>query len=105
MRSQLWAAKPRGTSGGHGIETPLFDYLYFALWRAQHPGERFDLNDSVLKDLLNTSAQGSNIIAEASAKLRYSFDVASSRRGRSCLQLLDKGLAYLRNRDRKSLIE
>src|SRR5215469_3768462 len=69
MRSQLSAAKPRGAGGGRGIETPLFDYLYFALWRAQHPGERFDLNDSVLNDLLNTSAQGNYIVAEASAKI------------------------------------
>ena len=34
LRSRLWEAKPRGIGGGAGIETPLFDYLYFA------PGER-----------------------------------------------------------------
>ena len=99
MRSRLWAAKPRGTSGGHGIETPLFDYLYFALWRAQHPGERFDLSDSVLNDLLNTSTQGSNIIAEASAKLGTASSAAAG-----LVFLLDKGLASLRNRARKGLL-
>ena len=82
MRSRLWEAKLAGIAAGQGIETPLFDYLYFALWRAQHPGERFDLSDSVLKDLLNTSTQGSNIIAEASAKL------ASQQAGRSRYYLL-----------------
>ena len=99
MRSQLWAAKPRGKAGGHGIETPLFDYLYFALWRAQHPGERFDLSDSVLNDLLNTSTQGSNIIAEASAKLGTASSAAAG-----LVFLLDKGLASLRNRARKGLL-
>jgi hypothetical protein len=93
MRSQLRAAKHRGTSGGYGIETPLFDYLYFALWRAQHPGQRFDLSDSVLNDLLNTSTQGSNIIAEASAKLGAASSAATG-----LVFLLDKGLASLRNR-------
>jgi tetratricopeptide (TPR) repeat protein len=99
IRSQLWAAKPRGTPGGHGIETSLFDYLYFALWRAQHPGERFDLSDSVLKDLLNTSTQGSNIIAEASANLSTASSAVSG-----LVFLLDKGLASLRNRARKGLL-
>ena len=99
MRSQLWAAKPRGTPGGHGIETSLFDYLYFALWRAQHPGERFDLSDSVLKDLLNTSTQGSNIIAEASANLGTASSAAAG-----LVFLLDKGLAPLRNRARKGFL-
>jgi hypothetical protein len=28
LRCQLWDAR---------IETPLFDYLYFTLWRSQHP--------------------------------------------------------------------
>jgi hypothetical protein len=80
LRSRLWEAKTRETAGGRGIETPLFDYLYFALWRAQHPGERFDSSDSVLKDLLNTSAQGSNILAEASTKLASAVsDVATHR--------------------------
>jgi hypothetical protein len=46
LRSRLWEAKPRGTAGGSGIETPAFDYLYFALWRTQHPNQRFDLDDS-----------------------------------------------------------
>jgi tetratricopeptide (TPR) repeat protein len=99
MRCQLWAAKPRATSGGRGIETPLFDYLYFALWRAQHPGERFDLNDSVLNDLLNTSAQGSYIVAEASAKLATASSAAAG-----LVFFLDKGLASLRNRARKGLL-
>ena len=99
MRSQLWAAKPRGTSGGRGIETPLFDYLYFALWRAQHPGERFDLNDSVLNDLLNTSAQGNYIVAEASAKIATATSAVAG-----LVFLLDKGLAGLRDRARKGLL-
>jgi hypothetical protein len=81
MRSQLWAAKRRGTPSGHGIETSLFDYLYFALWRAQHPGERFDLSDSVLKDLLNTSTQGEQYYCRGIRKSQY-----SKQRGfRSCL--------------------
>jgi hypothetical protein len=42
LRSRLWDGKTRETASGRGIETPLFDYLYFALWRVQHPGERFD---------------------------------------------------------------
>jgi hypothetical protein len=99
VRSQLWAAKPRGTSSGHGIATPLFDYLYFALWRAQHPGERFDSSDSVLNDLLNTSTQGSNIIAEASAKLGTAGSAAAG-----FVFLLDKALSSLRNRARKGLL-
>ena len=99
MRSQLSAAKPRGAGCGRGIETPLFDYLYFALWRAQHPGERFDLNDSVLNDLLNTSAQGNYIVAEASAKIATTTSAVGG-----LVFLLDKGLASLRNRARKSLL-
>jgi hypothetical protein len=31
LRSRLWESKARETADGHGIETPLFDYLYFAL--------------------------------------------------------------------------
>ena len=99
LRSRLSEAKARDATGGRGIETPLFDYLYFALWRDQHPGKRFDLSDSVLKDLLNTSTQGSNILAEASTKLASAVsDVATlgSAAGGFVL-LLDKGLALLRN--------
>ena len=99
MRSQLSAARPRGTASGRGIETPLFDYLYFALWRAQHPGERFDLNDSVLNDLLNTSAQGNYIVAEASAKIATATGAVAG-----LVFLLDKGLASLRDRARKGLL-
>ena len=66
LRSRLWEAKLRDKGGGARIETPLFDYLYFALWRAQHPGENFALSDSVLKDLLSTSTLGTTILAEAS---------------------------------------
>src|SRR5260221_7868574 len=105
VRSRLWEANPRGTGGG-GIETPLFDYLYFALWRAQHPGENFALSDSVLKDLLNTSTLGTTILAEASAKLAagvYDVATAGSAVG-GVFQLLGKALTYLRNRDRKGLL-
>jgi hypothetical protein len=105
LRSRLWEAKSRGTGGG-GIETPLFDYLYFALWRAQHPGENFALSDSVLKDLLNTSTLGTTILAEASAKLAagvYDVATAGSTVG-GLFQLLGKALTYLRNRDRKGLL-
>jgi len=106
LRSQLRKAKARETAGGRGIETPLFDYLYFVLWRVQHPGERFDLSDSVLKDLLNTSAQGSNILAEASPKLASAVsDVATLGNAASGLVLfLDKGLALLRDRARKGAL-
>jgi tetratricopeptide (TPR) repeat protein len=99
MRSQLGTTKPRGASGGHGIATPLFDYLYFALWRAQHPGERFDSSDSVLNDLLNTSTHGSSIIAEASAKLGTAGSAATG-----FIFVLDKALSALRNRARKGLL-
>src|SRR6201988_964023 len=104
LRSRLWEAKPRGI--GAGIETPLFDYLYFALWRAQHPGENFALSDSVLKDLLNTSTLGTTILAEASAKLAAGVsDVATAGSAVGGLfQLLGKALTYLRNRDRKGLL-
>jgi tetratricopeptide (TPR) repeat protein len=99
MRSRLREAKPRGVPAGQGIETPLFDYLYFALWRSQHPGERFDLNDSVLQELLNTSTQGSNIIAETSAKLATASSAVAG-----FIFLLDKGLALLRDKARKGLL-
>jgi hypothetical protein len=99
MRSRLREAKPRSMPAGQGIETPLFDYLYFALWRAQHPGERFDLNDSVLQDLLNTSTQGNNIIAETSAKLATASSAAAG-----FIFLLEKGLALLRDLARKGLL-
>src|SRR3981081_3351810 len=106
LRSRLWEAKPRGTGGGAGIETPLFDYLYFALWRAQHPGENFALSDSVLKDLLSTSTLGTTILAGASAKLAAGvYDVASAGSALGGLfQLLGKAMTYLRNRDRKGLL-
>jgi tetratricopeptide (TPR) repeat protein len=106
LRSRLWEAKPRGLKGGAGIETPLFDYLYFALWRAQHPGENFALSDSVLKDLLSTSTLGTTILAEASGKLAagvYDVATAGSAVG-GLVQLLGKALTYLRNRDRKGLL-
>jgi hypothetical protein len=106
LRSRLWEAKPRGIGGGAGIETPLFDYLYFALWRAQHPGENFALSDSVLKDLLNTSTLGTTILAAASAKVAAGvYDVATAGSAVGGLfQLLGKALTYLRNRDRKGLL-
>ena len=106
LRSRLWEAKPRGIGGGAGIETPLFDYLYFALWRAQHPGENFALSDSVLKDLLSTSTLGTTILAEASAKLAAGvYDVATAGSAVGGLfQLIGKALTYLRNRDRKGLL-
>ncbi len=106
LRSRLWGAKSRGIGGGAGIETPLFDYLYFALWRAQHPGENFALSDSVLKDLLSTSTLGTTILAEASAKLAAGvYDVATAGGVVGGLfQLLGKALTYLRNRDRKGLL-
>ena len=103
LRSRLWEAKPRGIRGGAGIETPLFDYLYFALWRAQHPGENFALNDSVLTDLLNTSTLGTTTLAEASVKLAAGVsEVATAGAAVGGLfQLLGKALTYLRNRARK----
>ena len=106
LRSRLWEAKPRGIGGGAGIETPLFDYLYFALWRAQHPGENFALNDSVLKDLLSTSTLGTTILAEASAKLAAGVSDVATAGGvvGGLFQLLGKALTYLRNRDRKGLL-
>ena len=79
LRSRLWEAKLRDKGSGAGIETPLFDYLYFALWRAQHPGENFALSDSVLQDLLSTSTLGTTILAEASAKFAAGvYDVATA---------------------------
>jgi len=106
LRSRLWEAKSRGRGGGAGIETPLFDYLYFTLWRAQHPGANFGLSDSVLKDLLSTSTLGTTILAEASAKLAAGVsDVATAGSVVGGLfQLVDKALTYLRNRDRKGLL-
>jgi hypothetical protein len=106
LRSRLWEAKLRDRGGGARIETPLFDYLYFALWRAQHPGENFDLSDSVLKDLLSTSTLGTTILAEASAKFAAGvYDVATAGSAVGGLfQLLGKALTYLRNRDRKGLL-
>jgi hypothetical protein len=106
LRSRLWDAKPRGQGGGAGIETPLFDYLYFVLWRAQHPGENFALSDSVLKDLLSTSTLGTTILAEASGKVAAGvYDVATAGSAMGGLfQLLAKALTYLRNRDRKGLL-
>jgi len=103
LRSRLWEAKPRGIGGGAGIETPLFDYLYFTLWRAQHPGENFALNDSVLTDLLNTSTLGTTTLAEASVKLAAGVsEVATAGAAVGGLfQLLGKALTYLRNRARK----
>src|SRR5258708_33398636 len=44
LRSRLWEAKPRGTGGRPGIETPLFDYLYFSLCRAHPPRKQFPLS-------------------------------------------------------------
>jgi Tetratricopeptide repeat len=41
LRSRLWEAKSRGIGGGAGIETPLFDYLYFALQRSQDKQSSF----------------------------------------------------------------
>ena len=104
LRSRLWEAKSRGI--GAGIETPLFDYLYFALWRAQHPGENFALNDSVLKDLLSTSTLGTTILAEASAKLAAGVSDVATAGGvvGGLFQLLGKALTCLRNRDRKGLL-
>src|ERR1700758_4261712 len=106
LRSRLWEAKSRGIGGGAGIETPLFDYLYFALWRAQHPGENFALSDSVLKDLLSTSTLGTTILAEASAKLAAGVSDVATAGGvvGGLFQLLGKALTYLRNRDRKGLL-
>jgi tetratricopeptide (TPR) repeat protein len=106
LRSQLWKVKARGTSGGVSIETPLFDYLYFALWRAQHPGENFALTDSVLKDLLSTSTQGTNILAEASVKLASGVSDAATASNAvgGLFQFLGKGLALLRKRARKGLL-
>ena len=106
LRSRLWEARPRGIGGGAGIETPLFDYLYFALWRAQHPGENFALSDSVLKDLLSTSTLGTTILAEASAKLAAGVSDVATAGGvvGGLFQLLGKALTYLRNRDRKGLL-
>ncbi len=106
LRSRLWEAKPRGIRGGTGIETPLFDYLYFALWRAQHPGENFALSDSVLKDLLSTSTLGTTILADASARFAAGvYDVATAGSAVGGLfQLLGKTLTYLRDRDRKGLL-
>src|SRR6201998_4171562 len=106
LRSRLWEAKPRVIGGGAGIETPLFDYLYFTLWRTQHPGENFALNDSVLTDLLNTSTLGSTTLAEASVKLAAGVsEVATAGAAVGGLfQLVGKALTYLRNRARKSLL-
>jgi hypothetical protein len=106
LRSRLWVAKSRDIGGGAGIETPLFDYLYFALWRAQHPGENFALSDSVLNDLLSTSTQGTTILAEASAKLAAGVSDVATAGGvvGGLFQLLGKALTYLRNRDRKGLL-
>ena len=106
LRSRLWAARPRSKGGGAGIETPLFDYLYFTLWRAQHPGENFALNDSVLTDLLNTSTLGTTTLAEASAKLAVGVSEAATVGAAvgGLFQLLGKTLTYLRNRARKSLL-
>ena len=106
LRSRLWAARPRSKGGGAGIETPLFDYLYFTLWRAQHPGENFALNDSVLTDLLNTSTLGTTTLAEASAKLAAGVSEAATVGAAigGLFQLLGKTLTYLRNRARKSLL-
>ena len=106
LRSRLWEAKLRDKGSGARIETPLFDYLYFALWRAQHPGENFALSDSVLQDLLSTSTLGTTILAEASAKFAAGvYDVATAGSAMGGLfQLLGKALTYLRNRDRKGLL-
>jgi Flp pilus assembly protein TadD len=103
LRCRLWEAKSRAIGGGAGIETPLFDYLYFALWRAQHPGENFALSDSVLKDLLSTSTLGATTLAEGSAKLAAGVSDVATAGGvvGGAIQLLGKALTYLRNRDRK----
>jgi tetratricopeptide (TPR) repeat protein len=106
LRCQLQEAKASVAGGGRGIETPVFDFLYFALWRAQHPGERFNLNDSVLKELLSTSTEGSNLLADASAKLATGISDVAKAGGvvGGLVHLADKGLGLLRNRDRKGLL-
>jgi hypothetical protein len=49
LRSRLWEAKPRGTGGGAGIETPLFDFLYFEararLLGKEHPETLTSMNN------------------------------------------------------------
>jgi hypothetical protein len=64
------------------------------------------LTDSVLKTLLNTSAQGTNLLAEASAKLASGVSdvVASGGAAGGLVLFLDKGLALLRNRARENLL-
>src|SRR6201984_2600367 len=106
LRSRLWEAKPRVIAGGAGVETPLFDYLYFTLWRTQHPGENFALNDSVLTDLLNTSTLGTTTLAEASVKLATGVSEVATAGAAvgSLFQLLGKALTYLRTRARKGLL-
>jgi len=105
LRCQLAEAKTRDGTDLRGVDTPAFDFLYFALWRAQHPGETFNLSDSVLKDLLKTFTEGSNLLAEVSEQLgKHIPEVKVGGVAGGVFQFLDKGLVLLRNRDRKSLV-
>ena len=111
LRCQVAEPKSRAGTSPRGIDTPSFDYLYFALWRAQHPGESFNLSDSVLKDVLKTFTEGSNLLAEISERAGKSVpemkelsDVKVGGTVVGVFQLLDKGLGLLRNRARKALV-
>lgn len=48
------------------FSTPVFDCLYFLLWRIEHPGQKFILNDSILRTLLEDSGDLGGVLSTAS---------------------------------------